>query len=104
MDIVVRRHATVPFDPAAETAMQDSLLAIGSCYDANRLHHAPTVACAVARHPPVDVARPETVGAVVAVAAAARRREHHHPASTAAKLLCMVREAPVLAKCGFQKF
>jgi hypothetical protein len=71
---VVRSDAVGIFLPASEAAMHEHLLAISPHQDAGRFHQRVAIALAVARMAVVDMARVQTVRAVVPVASTRDRR------------------------------
>jgi hypothetical protein len=54
-DVVIACNAAVPFEAAAKAAMDDRLFAVPPGEDTDWSHARTAVACAVARHAPVDV-------------------------------------------------
>src|SRR5574341_1318895 len=85
--VIVSGDAVVPLEAAGQAAMHDGLLAVRSGEPAHRRHGGTAGAGPVAGRAPIDVARVETVRAVVALAAAAGERPHHRFAVAAAKRL-----------------
>jgi hypothetical protein len=70
VEVIVCGDAAVSFEPAAEAAVQDDVLALRAGEGADRLHDAVAVAPAVTRRLGVHMTGVQTEGAMVTLAAA----------------------------------
>ena len=68
-NVVVRGHAAVSLEPAAEAPVDKRLLAVAAGEDSDGRHARAAFAGAVARYPAIDMQRVEAVRTVIPVPA-----------------------------------